>query len=542
RGDGAPTAIALGDAEAFFDGEDHRLLRELRKKADEVVSTHRGSPPRAMALADVPEPVTPRVFIRGDPGNHGAEVPRRFLAILAGPERAAFVDGSGRLELARAIASADNPLTARVLVNRVWAQHFATGLVATPSDFGLRSDPPSDRALLDWLALRFIADGWSIKSLHRLILASATYQQASDHADADMATKVDPDNRLLWRASRRRLDFEALRDGLLAVAGALDPAMGGRAIDLTQPDATRRTVYGFIDRQNLANLFRTFDFASPDAHSPRRHLTSVPQQALYLMNSPFAVAQARRLARLSEDAGTDPAARIRRLVALVHAREATDAELALGAEYIAACARLPSGPTAPPQPVWSYGFGGLDPQTQRVVFSAFAFFANERWAPAASMPDERFGWVGLWRDGGHTGRDAAHAAIRRWTAPRDATIAIAGTLKRPETQGDGIAGRIVASGAGVLAAWTVATGEVATAIERLAVHRGDHIDFVVDACGDDGWDTFHWAPVITAIDDQDGEWKAAEAYAGPPEVVAALTPWEKYAQALLMSNEFAFID
>jgi hypothetical protein len=199
------------------------------------------------------------------------------------------------LELARAIANAKNPMTARVLVNRVWQWHFGRGLVATPSDFGLRSDPPTHAELLDHLAGEFMASGWSIKSLHRSIMLSSTYQQQS--VLRLEAAEQDPENRLLWRFSPQRLDFEAMRDSILAVAGALEPALGGRPVSITdRPFPTRRTVYGFIDRQNLDGLYRSFDFATPDATSPRRFVTTVPQQALFLMNSPFLHEQARRLA------------------------------------------------------------------------------------------------------------------------------------------------------------------------------------------------------------------------------------------------------
>src|SRR6185312_6715486 len=147
--------------------------------------------------------------------------------VVAGPNRKPFEHGSGRLELAEDIASTNNPLTARVFVNRVWLQHFGTALVGTPSDFGLRSDPPTNPELLDYLAARFMKDGWSIKKLQRMILLSSTYQQSSDF-NANYA-KLDPGNQLYWRMNRQRLDFEAMRDTLLDVSGKLDLAEGGHA-------------------------------------------------------------------------------------------------------------------------------------------------------------------------------------------------------------------------------------------------------------------------------------------------------------------------
>src|SRR5581483_1711746 len=161
-----------------------------------------------------------RVFLRGNPNQLGDDAPRRFLAVLSGNERPAFRQGSGRLELAQAIVDRRNPLTARVFVNRLWLHHFGAGLVRTPSDFGLRSDPPSHPELLDFLASEFMEGGWSIKRMHRMILLSSAYRQKSE--DREDARRVDPENTLVWKMNRRRLDFEALRDSLLAVSGTLD--------------------------------------------------------------------------------------------------------------------------------------------------------------------------------------------------------------------------------------------------------------------------------------------------------------------------------
>jgi hypothetical protein len=323
----------------------NRLFRDqlvaLQKKVDAHKANSAGAPPRAMILTDLPAPREPRVFLRGNPNSFGPPVPRQFLAVVSGDTRQPFKDGSGRLELARAIASPDNPLTARVLVNRLWLHHFGAGLVTTPSDFGVRSEPPSHPELLDWLAARFVEDGWSLKKLHKLIVLSRTYQLSSG-VNAEAAS-VDPDNRLLARAHRRRLDFETLRDGLLAVGGNLDLKVGGPPVDiLARPFVPRRTLYGFIDRQNLPGLFRTFDFASPDASSPQRYQTTVPQQALFLLNSPFVALQARALTRRPELTDmTDPAAKVRGLYRMVYAREADEDEARIGVEFVALTAKMP---------------------------------------------------------------------------------------------------------------------------------------------------------------------------------------------------------
>ena len=298
-GPDAPTQVEGRALTRLLDTPAQQKLRALQRKVDELDATHPGAPPRAMVLVDNANPSTPRVFVRGNPNNPGPEVPRQFLSLIAGENRKPFEKGSGRLELAQAIASKDNPLTARVFVNRVWMYHFGSPLVRTTSDFGLRSEPPSHPDLLDYLAWEFMNNGRSVKKLHRLIMSSSAYQQSS--ANNPQAAKIDSQNQLLWRMNRRRLDFEAMRDTFLAVAGKIDYAIGGRPVELTSEQSSpRRTVYGFVERQNLPGMFRTFDFASPDTTSPQRFSTTVPQQALFLMNSPFIVQQAKELADRDE--------------------------------------------------------------------------------------------------------------------------------------------------------------------------------------------------------------------------------------------------
>jgi Protein of unknown function (DUF1553)/Protein of unknown function (DUF1549)/Planctomycete cytochrome C len=253
------------------------------------------TPPRAMVLVDAEELHDPRVFVRGNPSQPGFRVPRQFLRVVAGPDRRPFSHGSGRLDLAQAITAPENPLTARVIVNRVWMHHFGEPMVSTPSDFGTRSTPPTHPDLLDYLASRLQQDGWSLKALHRLIMLSAAYQQAS--FDRPECRQTDPENRLLWRFPRHRLDLEAMRDSLLFVADRLDRRSGGRPVDLANdPKNRRRTIYGLVDRQSLPSVFRAFDFASPDQSAERRPRTTVPQQALFSMNAPFVVEQVKALA------------------------------------------------------------------------------------------------------------------------------------------------------------------------------------------------------------------------------------------------------
>jgi hypothetical protein len=257
-----------------------------------------------MALVDNASPTQPVVFLRGNPSNRGPQVPLRFPAVASSGERRNFSQGSGRLELAKSIVDPANPLTDRVYVNRVWGHLFGEGLVRTPSDFGVRSDPPSHPELLDWLASTFRESGGKTKALIKSIVTSRTYQQSSRPSAAAM-TK-DPSNLLLSHQAIKRHDYETLRDSILMATDSLDRKIGGRSVDIFAADAsTRRTLYASIDRQNLPSTLRTFDFASPDQHVPQRFQTTVPQQALYLLNDRFVVDQARRLAAKSKQTSVD---------------------------------------------------------------------------------------------------------------------------------------------------------------------------------------------------------------------------------------------
>lgn len=282
----SPWNIPAGEIGLFVSDDDHQELQRLEKQLDDHNATAPPPLPRAMAVEDNENMYQPYVFLRGSDGNRGPEVPRRYLALLTSGERQPYPDNaSGRLQLAQQIVAPDNPLTARVLANRIWMHHFGAPLVDTPSDFGIRCEEPVQRELLDYLAWYLQDQNWSVKALHRLILNSRTYQQQS--WDREDGLKQDPENRLYWRMNRRRKDWESLRDSLYAATGQLDLTAGGPSVDMfrSQP-SNRRSVYGTIDRQDLPNLLRSFDFASPDSSSARRPETTVPQQALFLMNGP----------------------------------------------------------------------------------------------------------------------------------------------------------------------------------------------------------------------------------------------------------------
>jgi hypothetical protein len=273
-----------------------------------------------------------RVHVRGRYDRLGEPVTRRFPEVLAGGRQKPITAGSGRLELARWIASPDNPLTARVMVNRIWQHHFGRGLVATPSNFGKLGRAPTHPDLLDWLAVRLVQSGWSVKHVHRLILLSATYRQSSQ-ASPETIT-ADPDNLLWGRAPRQRLEAEAIRDSILAVCGRLDPRPGGPATrDFVSP---RRTLYLMTVRSDRTGFAPLFDVADSTAPVEERTVSTVAPQALFVLNHPFILEQTRLLAARVLAAGRTDAERIDRAYRLLYGRPPLPEELRLGLEYLAA--------------------------------------------------------------------------------------------------------------------------------------------------------------------------------------------------------------
>ncbi len=326
------------------------------------------------------------VFRRGNPSNPGDIVPRRFLELFSSTASRPFQQGSGRREFAEALFHEARALTARVIVNRIWSHHFGKGLVRTPSDFGLQGERPSHPELLDWLSGELasgfvpsppsagervrvrgpngettspseIDDGrtphpnplpskargegtgaWSLKRLHRHLVTSATYRQSSIAVHSALlapssALATDPDNHLLWRMNRRRLDIEPWRDAMLAVAGNLDDSLGGPALNLDLPTNRRRTLYGKIGREEQHDMLRTFDFPPPTSHSPARDLTTTPLQQLFVLNSAFVEAQAAAIITGLSDGPIDD--RIAIVYQLLFQRPPSDDERRIGTSFLA---------------------------------------------------------------------------------------------------------------------------------------------------------------------------------------------------------------
>tara|TARA_Y100001934_G_scaffold266438_1_gene345869 strand:- start:500 stop:2359 length:1860 start_codon:yes stop_codon:yes gene_type:complete len=278
------------------------------------------------------KPENLHVFLRGNPETKGEIVPRRFLRVLSEGEPKPFTQGTGRLELAESIVSPDNPLTARVIVNRVWLMFFGRGLVNTPSNFGLLGTKPSHPALLDDLAVRFMENGWSMKRLIREMVLSSTYRQRSDESEANRA--IDPGNTHLWRMNRRRLSIEQWRDSILAAGDNLERT-GGKSLELTDKKNVRRTVYARVSRKKLNDMLMQFDYPDPNVHAAKRSATTTAMQKLFVMNNRFMIEQAKRLAkRVTGDSLDASAEQVQSIYDILYNRKPSAAELDLALRFL----------------------------------------------------------------------------------------------------------------------------------------------------------------------------------------------------------------
>jgi hypothetical protein len=532
----------IHDVEWLFDDGNKNPLKKQQAAIEREIIGLKNKASHALVMVDRAVAQNVRVFKRGQYPTQLGEVGRGSIAVLHGGKRPVYRRGSGRLELAREITTKGNPLTARVIANRIWQAHFGEGLVRTESDFGTRSEQPSHPRLLDFLAAELMDHGWSLKHLQRQITNSAVYRRKAGEAPKD-----DPENRLLSVFPRRRHDVEAMRDSMLSASGELDLRMGGAPGPLFGGGAShRRSIYGRIDRQFLPSTLLVFDFANPELHSPSRYRTNVPQQALFLMNAPFTVKRAQALAdRVEKEAskGGDRG-KIERFFEHVYQRRPTERELTNSMRFVTALpAEVVEG--VPESKVWKYGYGKFDAEKQRIAeFHKLPHFDGSAWGGGTNWPDGKLGWLRLTSQGGHAGNSVDHAAVRRWTSPVDGVVNVAGTISKIEDCGDGLRGWVISNKQGLLGAWKIDFGKsLAVEIDAIKVETGETLDFVID-CGEANnfsCDGFTWAPRVQLVGSK-RVWDARKHFAGEISKLAALSVWERFAQALLISNEAMFLD
>ncbi|MFO1092453.1 MAG: PSD1 and planctomycete cytochrome C domain-containing protein [Planctomycetaceae bacterium] len=456
------------------------------------------------------------IFHRGDYRQPLEQVVPAALQVLGpdGQQHTFAVDSDAvpttgrRTAFAQWLTSRENPITARVLTNRIWLHHFGRGLVATPADFGRLGTPPTHPELLDWLADELLSTGWNLKQLQRTIMLSTAYRQSSVRT-ADM-NAIDPENRYYWRKDIQRIDAETLTDRVLSATGQLDDALYGPAIAVKEDDTgqvsvpgdqRRRTVYLQQRRSQPVALLQAFDAPVMQTNCESRPSSTVATQSLMLMNGDFMLQQAARLA--------------------THAVASTETELPanLPPELPALPAPLPS--------VWQFGYGELDANTQRTgSFTPLPHFTGSAWQGGAELPNPAIGWVILNQDGGHPGENPGFCPIRRWTAPMAGTVTVSGTLSHGSPNGDGVRGRIVSSRSGLAGEWVTFNGSAAATAEGLAVNAGDTIDLIVDCRENVTSDSFAWPVQIILSRDgmQVAQWASRDGLHGPVPTTTALRP------------------
>lgn len=538
-----PLSYNVDRMHEVMDVEDGNANRARRSALSRLQAEHPGSPPRAMSLTDRGDYQQARTYKRGNPGAPEAHFERQWLSFLGG---GTFPEGkSPRLSLAEKIADPANPLTSRVLVNRVWAWHFGAPL-ADPGDFGPQELAPPLLPLMDALAIRFNESGGSIKALHRLLLSSRAFRLAADGPASN--DRIDQGNSRFWKWNLRRADFEAMRDRLLFTAGALDMgSLGGRSISLDSEAAdSRRSLYAFVDRYALPTTFVSFDLPHPDHHAPKRAETTVPQQALWFFNGPTILRQSSKLAAHPDfTAITEPRKRIEWLYQRLHQRAPTEKETMTILDWMAGLDPADFQPRL--TGVWQIRHA---PDTGGAIVDPLPFplFADGIWKTGPDPANAPIRWLNAGANGGHVG--AQHALVVRWHALGAGQARMVGNVQRTQKGGVDLEWNLASS-----AALTPTSGTLKAESQAdvdgpwIDVKAGDTIDFILraphgDTCGGftwnfriDGRETPEARPVEVA--NLRTQFPTSDS---PPPVASSGDPWADLIQMLWSSNEFHFID
>lgn len=540
---GCPLSYDIHRIHEIYDQEDGNQNRQRAGAKTRLLTEHPGSPPRAMNLTDRGNWSPAQVFVRGNPDNRSEAFEREWLGFLGGGK---FPEGkSPRLSLAEKIADPANPLTSRVMVNRVWAWHFGNALTE-PGDFGVQQHDPAMRGLLDWLAMRFTEQGGSLKNLHRLILTSKAFRLAADGPEAN--EKVDEANTLFWKWNRRRADFESMRDRLLVTAGTLEDApQGGRSLSLEKDAADkRRSLYAFVDRFALSNTFVSFDLPHPDHHSAKRVETTVPQQALYFLNGPLVLRQAAKLATdPTFRALVDDGARLRWLYERIYQRDPSADETRDALDWIHHANPADYQPRL--TGVWEIRHA---PDTGGLPGDAhpFPMFSDGVWKTGPDIAKSPIPWLNAGARGGHPA--AGHDLILRWRALGAGEVRMTGDIRRTGKGGATLAWNLAKSGNPEFVSHPLPPdAEAKIEGEWQTVVAGDTMDFVLRAPEGDSTGSVGWNIRVMGRESSGG--KAAEvgnlgkqfptndSPAPPP---SSTDPWADLIQMLWASNEFHFID
>jgi mono/diheme cytochrome c family protein len=485
------------------------------KNDDKTIAEVRAKKPAEEFLRALIEPPNhvpeTKLFFRGDHEQPKQTVMPASLTVSAPegrrhelPKNDDSLPTTGRrLAFAKWLTGGQHPLVARVIVNRVWMHHFGRGIVNTPADFGKLGARPSHPDLLDWLADEFVRQGWSLKTLHRLILTSTVWRQSSRTRSIESGRHEGehhtPHSAYL-RKPLVRLEAETIRDRVLAASGQLDRKLFGAPVGIKEDETgqvvvdgegTRRSLYIQVRRSRPVAMLQAFDAPVMETNCEFRPVSTVATQSLMLMNAKFVLEQAAKLAERA-------------------AREAKP----LSPEMLSDLPKLP----APREQDWRFGYGHFDNDSGRTVFQELPHWTGSAWQGGPKLPDPKLGWVTLNATGGHPGT-SAESAIRRWIAPTAGVISVTGSLQHGSDKGNGIRGRIVSSRSGLANQWTAHNTSTQTPVAELAVSRRDTIDFVADCIDDHGYDSFNWPVTITLRrdDHQPQQFAAKDGFHGPTE-------------------------
>jgi hypothetical protein len=551
---GGPLDIDRDSFSRFYSSNQKTMQydNELRQQRGKLIThelSHPHTPARAMALGDKDRAVNSAVLIKGDPGTRGPIVERKFITTFDYLNPNLFTNGSGRLELAKAIANPKNPLTARVAVNRIWQFHFGEGLVTSVDDFGINTPKPIHYDLLNYLANRFIAEGWSVKDMHRLIMNSSTYRQLSN-GDGKKSL-VDPYNRLYWRMNAARLDFETLRDTILFLGGKLDTTMGGQSVNLVAANggeySTRRTVYGLVDRGRLPEVFTTFDFATPEMTTGKRFQTTVPKQALFLMNNAMVIEQVRNMVTRPEFVRiVTEEERIKALYRICFQREPSQLEIKIGLRYIENAMKEDLSDVKK-EYNWRYGYKSVDNRT-KALSNFFEF--NKFDKDVYSSTNDYFKGLTVTKTGGSLSQNPALASVRQWVSPRNGSFSVSGTVStkgggaNKEKKSDNVTLFINKNGVNQS---KIVVGDAESPIKlALDLTVGDKIEFVTTHDSVSARD-YTLSIQISEVRDVNSltpvNWDSKADYRGPiRKSDRELNSWERYAHILILGNEMVFVN
>ena len=550
-----------------------KSLPEYKKTVDEknaAIATQEG---RRMhfdyvyAAYDVkPDPYTP-LLRRGDAQTPGPVVTPGVPEMIKAPQPFDWTPAESdaptsgrRTALAKWLTQSRHPLTSRVMANRLWLHHFGEGLVSTIEDFGWAGEDPIHQQLLDWLALELEGGNWSLKNLHRLMLTSTAYQQVSRNGGslADQAEKVDPQNRLLWRQNLRRLEAEPLRDSILQVAGELQLQMYGYPVAIaSRPDGEvvvndgklpqKRSIYLRNKRSAPVSMLQLFDQPDIETNCTRRSQSTVPLQALSLMNSDLVTNAATAFAaRALRESPEDP---VGFAFQAAYCRLPTDQERQLLKEFTDRQAMI-HRETSGAKKVWAYGYGVIDSKDPRkVAYTPFPHYEKEQWQLGAGYPFKGSFWAGINATSGHPG--VGKPVILKWTSPIAGKITINGMVHHPSPAGNGVRLTVTSNQQGQAGQWTVAHKKQEINLPTRQVQKGEEIFFVLDMNGQLTSDNFNWSFMIKHVDEEGQlvrSWDSISGFHGPLDATDLESDNDRrlamvdLCHVLLSSNEFAYVD